>query len=507
MKKIITLFLAATLTASALALTVKGNSDTDCPNISSFLHTWFDQDENGNESSTDTLLFAESTTASDTTSTTETTTTLTTASATERTKVTTTSSAVVTTVVTTRQTSETASCTTTAASGSSANRTYSRAADSSVSRMKYWKHVSPDPGNTMKDTTLHLTSSDDLFTISKNQTWYFYHFDQSGVTGIGINGEQFHSVGYAQLYAAIEDNRYLTVSFTSDSDDIECRDITMTLGLDSSADLDTEFSRYEMQLTADLYDRCFVNGIYELDASYSFRDEPEHCTLYLFVNCVSDSAEDYEFYICYGEQQYISRNFSPAERRREITDLLTIQGVTASNSLDPDVIYPYCASSTTSDTDFWIKKSHEILDGYGNLSAGQKLLYLHDWMTSNMKYDYYKVNVLSAPRYYVGRKLDTSMYLSNNYTGVCLDFSCIYAIMCREAGIPCVVLNDNSHAWNAVYLNGDGWVEVDLTVDVNRFVYGKDLSKVSGTCLYRYEGFASFDVNTHTPDSAIRFCF
>lgn len=79
--------------------------------------------------------------------------------------------------------------------------------------------------------------------------------------------------------------------------------------------------------------------------------------------------------------------------------------------------------------------------------------------------------------------------------------------MCREAGIPCIVLNSNTHAWNAVYLNGDGWIEVDLTADVNRYVYGKDLSKVQGNSLYCYNGFATFDVNSSTPVSAIKFCF
>lgn len=256
------------------------------------------------------------------------------------------------------------------------------------------------------------TVSDNLFSVSDSRTWYFYHFHPNGVTSIGINGEQFHSTGYAQLYAIIDDNRYLTVGFISSSAKIICRDITMTLAQNRSAVLNTSLDKNHMQLTADLCDRCFVNGIYAFDAEYTFLGKNDHCKLYLFVNCASDNTEDFEFYISYGEPHDVFEDFSPAKRRMALKNLLSAQGVTINKALNPDVIYPSCASKYNCDTEYWINKSHEILDGYSNLTQGQKLLYLHDWMTSNMKYDYYKVNVLSVPRYYVGYKVNPSQYLS-----------------------------------------------------------------------------------------------
>ncbi len=410
-----------------------------------------------------------------------------------------------------RQYYVTTTTTTTTSAGSYKKQNYSSTTQKPA-RQKYLNYLSVENGKKIEDRMVYLKKSNDLFTVSNSWKWYFYHMSKIGVTGIGINGDQFHSSGYGQLYAKIENNRYLTVKFNSIKDDIVCKNITMTLSQNKNAKLKTNLNRkksgsLQMTLGADLYDQCFVNGIYKIDAEYTFKGRPQHCQLYMFVNCKSDRPSDYEFYICYGEQRKVSDNFSPAKRRNELTDLLASEDVTISKALNPDVIYPFCANRTNSDTKFWRNKSHEILDKYGNINAGRKLLILHDWMTSNMKYDYYKVNVLKYPRYFANGVLNTMMYLSKNNTGVCLDFSCIFAIMCREAGIPCVVLNNTRHAWNAAYISGDGWIELDLTVDVNRFVYGSDLKKVTGNDLYCYSGFATFDVNDCKPDTAVSFCF
>ena len=78
--------------------------------------------------------------------------------------------------------------------------------------------------------------------------------------------------------------------------------------------------------------------------------------------------------------------------------------------------------------------------------------------------------------------------------------------MCREFDIPCVVLSNSTHAWNAIYIN-DEWIEVDITADINRYTYHEDLDDVTGTQLYDYSGFMTYDVNNSIPDTATRFCF
>ncbi|WP_130859015.1 transglutaminase-like domain-containing protein [Gracilibacillus phocaeensis] len=55
--------------------------------------------------------------------------------------------------------------------------------------------------------------------------------------------------------------------------------------------------------------------------------------------------------------------------------------------------------------------------------------------------------------------------------GDCGEFSQLYAALCRSIGIPCRVIYGcwalgkmNGHAWNEVYIEGDGWVEVDSSM-------------------------------------------
>ncbi len=50
--------------------------------------------------------------------------------------------------------------------------------------------------------------------------------------------------------------------------------------------------------------------------------------------------------------------------------------------------------------------------------------------------------------------------------------------MLRSLGVPAVSLDYNDeHVWNVVYLDGD-WVEIDLTGDIDRMVYGEDVTDI-----------------------------
>lgn len=58
-------------------------------------------------------------------------------------------------------------------------------------------------------------------------------------------------------------------------------------------------------------------------------------------------------------------------------------------------------------------------------------------------------------------------------TGVCYDFACLFAAICRSQGIPCYVIDGYrrtdplaQHAWNRVYYNGSWW-DLDVTNDAN----------------------------------------
>ncbi len=49
------------------------------------------------------------------------------------------------------------------------------------------------------------------------------------------------------------------------------------------------------------------------------------------------------------------------------------------------------------------------------------------------------------------------------YTGVCDAICELYMVMCKTAGIDCVILEaDTAHCWNKVYLGDLGWMQVDV---------------------------------------------
>ena len=345
------------------------------------------------------------------------------------------------------------------------------------------------------NSTLHLGHSNDIFTVSDNTTWYFFDFDTVQAIGRTHDNLVCYAFGYAcSMRADITDNRTLTVKAgPTMMKNITCTNIAIAYENASETLTYTVIDRKnhpgDKILTADLYDVCYRNGIYRITATYDAVVGTTTNTLYLYVNCASNDPTDYEFYICYGEDHCVSDSFDPMVRNNAINEFIKNEGITPDNALTASRHYPQSAPIDNDDSQYWIDLAHELIKGYEKEATAAKAMILHDWITSHLKYDYYKVNVLHYQRYYTdnGTKLDTNQYVSKNYTGVCLDFSSIYAIMCREVGVPCIVLNDDTHAWNAIYFTDrNKWVEIDLTVDVNRGVDGENTDIVSGDKLYDY---------------------
>ncbi|MGN0148751.1 MAG: transglutaminase domain-containing protein [Clostridia bacterium] len=107
----------------------------------------------------------------------------------------------------------------------------------------------------------------------------------------------------------------------------------------------------------------------------------------------------------------------------------------------------------------------------------QRILALHDWVCSYIRYDMDSLNSGEIPPYHAndvvtGRK------------AVCLGFATLYASLCRSINIPCNVVSgyalgigedtdwtsatilteEQNHAWNEAYVDGR-WVIVDTTWD------------------------------------------
>lgn len=333
--------------------------------------------------------------------------------------------------------------------------------------------------------------------------WIFFNFSDHGIAGSGLNNialsedyvNNINAVTYTEAYfgikAEIKDNRMLNVESYSHLNNAKLTDIKIQADYDVNVKPNYTVDISKGKLTADLYDDFFSNGLYAITATYKYGNETCHVNLYLFVNCKSDNASDYHFYICYGQSSRDKDKYTPAKRREQITAMINKAGITPEKSLNANIAYPYEAGSVANyDTQYWKDFSYDIIKGYENESDAFKATLLHDWMTSHLAYDDYKVNYLAGPRYkndYASKKY----YMSRINVGVCRDFSNVYTIMCREQGIPCIMLDTDTHVWNAIYIDGE-WIELDLTYDVSRHAYSKDYTDITGSTLYSYYTYCNY---------------
>lgn len=104
-----------------------------------------------------------------------------------------------------------------------------------------------------------------------------------------------------------------------------------------------------------------------------------------------------------------------------------------------------------------------------------KVIAIYNYMASRYTYRYTYDNKL-ANEITSGKITkyipDTAATLKGT-TGICYDFSSLFAAMCRSQGIPCALTKgyagSSYHAWNKVNLNGK-WYQIDLTYAVTRSV-------------------------------------
>lgn len=366
-----------------------------------------------------------------------------------------------------------------------------------IDRLSTYEYMKAEKA--MKDCTLKWNESDasDIFYTLGDHVWLLWRFGDNGIVGVGkdiLNAKAYNdhdyenseNVTYAEAYAGftanLTDGRYLSVEHYYNDYSYECTDVKITF-MDGSEPNYTVASNKD--LTADLYDASYTNGEYAITAEYLKDGVTYQANMYLNINSESNAEYDFEAYICYGcytyKSLYEDKNY-PIKRQQKVEEMIVDKGITPENSLDYDLAYPYEAAEWDNyqyDTDYLINISDEVMEGHEDAYDAYKALLLHDWMTENLIYDDYKANYLRDPRYW--NHYDTGeYYVSQCNVGVCRDFVNIYAIMCRRAGVHCVILgnSDEGHVWNAVYLY-DHWLEVDLTTDIQRIAADEDVTDVT----------------------------
>lgn len=120
-------------------------------------------------------------------------------------------------------------------------------------------------------------------------------------------------------------------------------------------------------------------------------------------------------------------------------------------------------------------KSNEEIDNFakalvqerGSTRAKAKTIY--NWVGRNIEYDYDKVDKILNNDFNVKSGAINTFYSKK---GICFDYSCLYAAMCKANGIKVRIITGEgfngsswvSHAWNQVYIEEeDKWVNVDTT--------------------------------------------
>ncbi len=138
------------------------------------------------------------------------------------------------------------------------------------------------------------------------------------------------------------------------------------------------------------------------------------------------------------------------------------------------VYSPIASSKLRETTAAYVNTLNEILKVPKNntgMSDADRYLYLHDEITAMAEYSVGRIGTWAIDYTPVGVML--------NNLGVCQSYAAVFNQAARNLGLTSYVIDSNTHAWNAVLLNGK-WYYVDTTWDDTRTsVQGKD--KVSHT--------------------------
>ena len=101
----------------------------------------------------------------------------------------------------------------------------------------------------------------------------------------------------------------------------------------------------------------------------------------------------------------------------------------------------------------------------------EKVVAIYNYMASRYSYDYALANEITSGK--ITKYIPNTAATLNGTTGICYDFSSLFAAMCRSEGIPCALTKgyagSSYHAWNKVNLDGS-WYQIDLTYAVTRSV-------------------------------------
>ncbi len=324
------------------------------------------------------------------------------------------------------------------------------------------------PGAAAKNDLLSVDHIDGNSILTVEDVGVYYDFDDHGYMSVGLDGTALPYDVYYGIEVSI-DGPLFTVTWHNYSG----ADVTPTTVTVYSPYYDFREVVGDLNVSRTVTAEKAPNGPYEVRVGWT---SGAVTTVALYKNgddlYTCQTTDKSSEYIC---QWY--------DRKNAIDGLLAEAGATPENSLDySDARWAYPVPADYGDkyrcdNGRWISLAQELTTE--DMSDAQKAVVIHDWMVANLAYDQYKVNDLDNTTRATVHKDYTGKYsMWDTKTGVCADFTTVYCIMLRSLGIPAVSLDENDeHVWNIVYLDGD-WVELDLTDDIDRAVYGENVADV-----------------------------
>jgi transglutaminase-like putative cysteine protease len=148
--------------------------------------------------------------------------------------------------------------------------------------------------------------------------------------------------------------------------------------------------------------------------------------------------------------------------------------------LNEDSRAPYLQSSTIVSWDSarkTVQKAEELTSDC--TTDTEKVLAVYSYIVKNIKYDYKKAE--KVQNFYISNA-DSTL---DKKTGICYDYSVLFASMLRSLSIPAKVIMGTSkdikgyHAWNQVYIKETGkWITIDTTADAGRSIKKNTLNNI-----------------------------
>lgn len=314
--------------------------------------------------------------------------------------------------------------------------------------------------------------------------WYLFDFGTENASGFGMDELLIHHEAYYGVKASTEGTVVSYELYDHTGEDHPVKAVAVKrIETDKNARLDIpelgEQAGFDLGKEPD--------GMYVLIVKY---ESGEYCWVAFYKEDATVHAVQ-AWKLQYDTENTRNRAIEMAERAERTAVLVEEYGFTPESIMDGEAfVFP---RASLDESDKWRELAHEIVPD-DTLPDSVKALMVYDWMSENMKYDYYKARTIDTARDRYTNDFSGTWSIYNTHTGVCRDFAGITNVMLRELGIPSVYAETGKHNYNIVWIDGQ-WQTFDVTSNTkSHSVWDEDITDVREHSIGtgRYDDFMSF---------------